>query len=137
MFFHELDFILLSPQACGHATVLISIHFVLRGDGFDGDAFVSVRLQKLQEVLRVTCEILFPHGAAQHGTVGLHPAGRTPGRRKQKQFRIHLSRLPQRRQEVPTIVLDREAFQVGIGFALVEAIQFSRVVAGADACGRR
>ena len=74
-----------------------------------------------------------PHGTAQHRASRLHPSRRTPWRGKQKQIRIHLSRLAQHGKNVGLIVRDGESLHLRIGLALVVAEHLGRVVARPDA----
>ncbi len=48
---YEFNLILLRPNARRHSTVLIRIHFILRSDGLHGDAFRSISLEELDEIL--------------------------------------------------------------------------------------
>src|SRR3984885_739044 len=105
---------------------------VLRSDGLDGNTFGRVGFEELQEVLGVARVIHLAYAASQHGTVRLHPAGRTPGSRKQKQVRVFPARFAQRGQDVRTVVLDRKALQVWIRCPFVETVQLSRVVTRSD-----
>ena len=48
MIAHELNFVLLRPDASGHSPILIGIHFVLRRQRLHWHTFGRIPLQKLQ-----------------------------------------------------------------------------------------
>src|ERR1041385_3667269 len=78
----KIGLVLLWPDTCRHAPILVRIHFVLNRDGVDRHSFGFVSAQELQKIVRVRGHIFSPHRTAQHGVVCLHPSGRTPWRRK-------------------------------------------------------
>ena len=129
---HKLDFVLLSPQTGGHASILVCVHFVLHGDSLDGDSVGAVRVDEFKEVMSVAFEIRFPHCPPEHRAAGLHPAWRAPRRRKQKQLRVHSSCLTQDRKDVGTVMLDGKPLQLRVGVTIVEAVNLGGIVAGPD-----
>jgi hypothetical protein len=130
---HEMNFIFLRPTAGGHAAILIGVHFVLRSDRLDGNAFGCVTLQKLQKVLRVNAQVVIAHGAAQHRVVEFHPARRTPRRGEEEQVGIHVARLTEDWKNIFAVVVHGKSREVGIGVAVIKAVDFRGVVARADA----